>query len=723
MLPNKQTKLNLAILLMAAALCMAAVSYAAPMGTAFTYQGQLADANSPAEGLYDFEFAVFDALDGGTQQGSTLSEDDKDVIDGYFTVTLDFGAGVFTGDARWLQIAVRRANSTEDFTTLSPRQELTPTPYALYAKTADTGHSLDAADGSPTNAVYVHNNGNVGIGTTSPGAKLHVSAGHIRLDAGYALRAGSTSMVYQNAGNTIINALSTDEIYFTGSGLPNMVIQNSTGNIGIGTLNPEGLLHITRYGDKQLMLGHDNQPLREWYFEVDGAAKMTLNNEAAGSPIMVMSFDSNMGNVGIGTSSPDAKLTVDGAFLREGSTMYGSNADTHINLGTTSTTGTNGQNYSSATVGGGWDNTASGFRSTISGGALNEASAFQTAIGGGGRNTASGDNATVGGGGANTASGHWSTVGGGTGNTAIGQFDTIGGGSGNIANGFHSTIAGGEDNTASGSRSTVGGGENNTASGSFLSTVAGGSGNTASAYTSTVGGGDGNTAGGSRSTVSGGGSNTADGHWSTVAGGISNTASGGWSTVSGGRKNIAAGDYSFAAGYRAKANHEGAFVWSDSTNVDFASTGENQFLIRASGGVYFYTNSGLSTGAYLASGSGSWSSVSDRAAKEDFASVDTGAVLEKLVSVPITTWKYKPESDSVRHIGPMAQDLYAAFGLGDSDKHITTIDADGISFAAIQGLYQLVQEKDAEIAELKERFAKMEAAISQLIKSNEGGQL
>ena len=109
MLLNKQTKLNLAILLMAAALCMAAVGYAAPMGTAFTYQGRLTDANTPAEGLYDFEFELYDDATADSQKGGTIDVDDVDVVDGYFTVHLDFGddPNIFNGDARWLEIAVR----------------------------------------------------------------------------------------------------------------------------------------------------------------------------------------------------------------------------------------------------------------------------------------------------------------------------------------------------------------------------------------------------------------------------------------------------------------------------------------------------------------------------------------------------------------------------------------------------------------------------------------
>jgi hypothetical protein len=95
------------------------------------------DANSAADGEYDFEFKLFDDANTttGVQQGNAINGEDVDVIDGYFTVELDFGAGVFDGDAVWLETAVRPSDSNDPnaFVTLSPRQEIGPTPYALYA--------------------------------------------------------------------------------------------------------------------------------------------------------------------------------------------------------------------------------------------------------------------------------------------------------------------------------------------------------------------------------------------------------------------------------------------------------------------------------------------------------------------------------------------------------------------------------------------------------------
>jgi photosystem II stability/assembly factor-like uncharacterized protein len=123
---------------MVLALCLmvwlATKSEAEPMGTAWTYQGRLMDDNNPGEGVYDFQFKLFDDPYTGTQQGSTVDVNDLDVIDGYFTVELDFGSDVFDSDAYWLEIDVRPGGTVDPFTTLSPRQEITPTPYAMQTR-------------------------------------------------------------------------------------------------------------------------------------------------------------------------------------------------------------------------------------------------------------------------------------------------------------------------------------------------------------------------------------------------------------------------------------------------------------------------------------------------------------------------------------------------------------------------------------------------------------
>ncbi|MBM4467192.1 MAG: hypothetical protein FJ014_16835, partial [Chloroflexi bacterium] len=429
------------------------------------------------------------------------------------------------------------------------------------------------------------------------------------------------------------------------------------------------------------------------------------------------------------------------------------------------------------TVGGGVSNTASGDYAAVAGGQNNLASHNYATVSGGQNNTASSSHATVGGGSGNTASNRWATVGGGYLNTASGDVATISGGYGNTASNYatvgggiynhaegpYATVAGGDANTASGNYAIVGGGYGNLAAadyatiagggysdpGSFTghnrvtdnygtiggggnnqagdaagttddapyATVGGGRQNTASDDYTTIGGGRNNTASSQHATVGGGINNTASGTRATVGGGEANMASGYRSIVPGGVSNWALGDHSFAAGRRAKANHQGTFVWGDSTDADVASTGNNQFIVRASGGVYLYTSSDLSTGVYLAPGSGSWTPIpvpSDRNLKENFTPVDGQEMLARLAEIPITTWNYKSQDPAVRHIGPMAQDFYAAFSLGEDDEHISTVDADGVTLAAIQGLYQLLQEKEAQVASLSSQVASQQAEIDDL---------
>jgi hypothetical protein len=127
--------------------------------------------------------------------------------------------------------------------------------------------------------------------------------------------------------------------------------------------------------------------------------------------------------------------------------------------------------------------------------------------------------------------------------------------------------------------------------------------------------------------------------------------------------------------------------------------------VRSHGGARFYTASGTGTGVQLASGGGSWGSLSDRNVKENFTPVDGQEVLASLADVPITTWNYKAQDAAIRHMGPAAQDLYAAFGLGEDELYINTVDADGVALAAIQGLYQLSQDQAARIQALEEERA------------------
>jgi len=297
-------------------------------------------------------------------------------------------------------------------------------------------------------------------------------------------------------------------------------------------------------------------------------------------------------------------------------------------------------------------------------------------------------------------------IAGGSQNSVTGTSGAVGGGELNIAT-IGSTVAGGYNNQITvGGNNFIGGGAGNRISSSYA-VVGGGSNNNAQGQYATIGGGSGNSCGDS-SVVAGGNGNSATGYIATIGGGQTNVASGQYATVPGGANNTAGGTSAFAAGNRAKANSQGCFVWGDSTAADITCNTNNRWVARSVGGVYFFTNTALTTGVSLSAGGGSWNAVSDRNQKQDFSNVNRQEMLEKVRRLPITTWRYKSEESGARHMGPMAQDFHAAFQLGDSDKTIATVDADGVMIAALQGL-------DLAVAE---RVAGLESKIATLTREN-----
>ena len=268
-------------------------------------------------------------------------------------------------------------------------------------------------------------------------------------------------------------------------------------------------------------------------------------------------------------------------------------------------------------------------------------------------------------------------------NIVASDYGTVGGGLGNRVSGYNTTVAGGEDNRAEGLASTIGGGFTNRADGKF-------------------------------STVAGGAMNQAVGDFTTVAGGVENQALGVCAAVLGGSDNEAAGDYTIALGRQAKATHNGSIVIADGIGSDLGTSGENQFVARASGGVFFLSSGDGASGVALAPGSGSWASLSDRAAKRDLRPVDPGRILERVAALPLYDYEYKAQAEGVRHIGPTAQDFHAAFGVGCDERRITTADADGVALAAIQGLAGQLREKDQRIAALETRIDTLSRQLEQV---------
>lgn len=771
--------------------------------SAFTYQGRLDLNGAPANGSYDFMFRLLNDPTNGVAAPVIPINPAVLVTNGLFTTGMDFGAENFDGANRWLEINVR-TNGGGPFTTLSPRQLLTPTPYAVAANTAS--NLLGALPASQ-------------ISGTIPNASLPASPS-------FSGTVTANNFSGNGANLTNVNAV-------TLGGLSSSNFWKTTGNAGtmagthfLGTTDSQAV-EIKVNGNRVARFepGGNGAPNIIGGAKFNNVAPGTIGatisgggaTNAFGNPFS-NSVAGNFGTIGggIGNSiETNGLFAADAGYSTiaggEGNTVHGGQHGTisggsfnnleSVGYGVIAGGALNqihhDANYSK--IGGGYANSIEpgADYSTIAGGLRNAATRIGTAIGGGMGNAASGYGATIAGGGdlpnqGNNARGDWSSIGGGRANTAGEMASTVAGGDNNSNEGAFSTISGGSLNFIrdSASNATIGGGRGNdvemfandaTISGGFgnkirlnahYGTIGGGFGNTVERETdyATIGGGERNqvatnadhsTIGGGREnsvesfvaagTISGGqinlmqneanhsvisgGLNNRIGMFairSTIAGGygnridpsaVSSSVGGGdfntvesaavFATIPGGYGNTAT-SYSFAAGNRAKATNEGAFVWGDSTDADIGSTSSNSVTMRASGGYRLFTDSTATTGAFLAAGSGSWTSMSDRNAKENFRATDAREVLEKVVALPMQTWNYKSQDANIRHIGPMAQDFKAAFGLGESDTGISNVDADGVALAAIQGLNQKLEESRAENAELKKRFADLEQLVKKI---------
>jgi hypothetical protein len=276
---------------------LAGVHAAQAQGTAFTYQGRLNKGAGTANGSYDLTFSLFDAGTAGNQIGGTLTNTAVVVSNGLFVTTLDFGAGMFDGTSRWLEIGVS-TNGDTNFAILSPRQAVTPTPYAIYA--ANAASAVSAAS--------------VAAGAVAPGhlATLVPPADGQVL----AFTGGSLNWIDPAVAGGSIWSLNGSSTYY------------NAGNVGIGTTTPHHSLGINGSpawtangwgGAVELQ----NASAIGWQANAAGERfgmghtgggfymfRTASDPGTTGSPALYDFTITDVGNVGIGTLSPSAKLTV-----------------------------------------------------------------------------------------------------------------------------------------------------------------------------------------------------------------------------------------------------------------------------------------------------------------------------------------------------------------------------------------------------------------------------
>ena len=739
----------------------AQLSIAHAQGTAFTYQGRLNNGDGPVNGSYDLTFTLFVTNSSGVAIAGPVTNSAAAVSNGLFTATIDFGPGVFTGTSNWLEIAVR-TNGNGSFTTLAPRQPLTPTPDAIYAEGA--GNLRGTLSAAQLTSIGNTNNPAIGNFFVGPSGNPTTSGEYNTADGVLALSNNATG--YNNTANGAL-ALNANtgghDNTATGAGA---LFFNTIGNYN--TASGVFALEKNTSGNNNVASGYQalnantngSYNTAEGYGALYGNISGSFNTAVGVASLSALGFNNGAGggnNIALGYGAGDAYNANESSNIDLGSEgIAGENNTIHIGSGQTQTyiagvingngggltdlsasqlTGDAQQNVfvgsSIISVTTGTANTADGYLSLPF-----NTSGFQNSAYGtgslannttGNHNTAIGYDALFHGTNAslNTANGGLalSSLLDGTNNIALGYLAGsafAGNESSNIDIGNIGVAS--ENNTIrigtpgvqtqaflAGVINGNGGGLTNLSAARLtgaLPAISGASLTSLPANAALLGASQsftgGNTFTSTMTVTNPGAVNSLN---------VYGTQTGGWPNPVAffeNKSTAATASPALRVVCDSGTNQDGALSVSVSTGANglIAEFGNSTaFVVRiTNNGSIFAAGNVYANGVLL---------TSDRNAKEHFKLVDNQVVLAKVAALPVTQWNYKLDPADVQHIGPMAQDFQAAFQLdGADDKHISVVDEGGVALAAIQGLNQKLEQKETEITELKTRLEKLEQLVS-----------
>jgi hypothetical protein len=641
-------------------------------------------------------------------------------------------------------------NSVNDTSGMKPQSSnsvnTTPTPMGqdgIFAPTSTgTGTTgritkwLDGPTGLLGDSGISEVNGDIGIGTSSPGQKLEVAGGAIQVTSAYNnpnVRAVDgtiiTKLQSQSVGATqgVLGTESPNDLAIVTGNVTRLQIQNSTGNVGIGVASPSAKLEVV--GNLKLA-GVGNGIMFP-----DGSV-MSTASPGGGSPSGTSVVTAINDQATAGTIN-DNRLSGNIARLNGANAFFGA---TVFNLGLSANNATI-SNVGNPTAVGDAANKGyvdSNFLKLLPGApqvSVGDANGTAPMV-----SLRGGSTCCSGPGGFTPADfkifQNGSFV--ATGNLGIGVSPLEGKGYRTswytYKGAFRSGYADNEWDDANTGFFSWAGGSNSTASG--LYSLSFGDTNFARS-TSSIAFGSGNEVKGAAGFSAGAGNRVCD----TYGVAFGNKAQSGGPLINGkcdpdsfnirGLAAVAIGynvtadqDHTTAMGKFASNNgFSGTFVWSDGSATASADTfrnmANNEFAARATGGFRFRTNLTGTTGCNLPAGSGVFNCTSSRYTKENFLTVSGEDVLSRVRKIPVNTWNYISESKQVRHMGPFAEDFYSAFGLGTDNKSIGVQDIAGVQFAAVKALELRtaeLKEKVAEVDQLRAQLNQLEQRLAELEK-------